>query len=457
MRIPPAIALCALVAAGLSARAEQPPGDSILSHAQSHVDNDVAADDHLLQASHQIAPFSGDDVVSNGAWRLFGTSPNGWTVNGWVAQGVTHNPDNPANPSGGFGNLPVGFNYRSDEFQLNQLYLSAEKRAHNCGCGWALGGRVDLLYGEDYIFLRATGLETDDAGRNLPGANRWNSGAGSGGIGGTARNGLAMPQVYAEVAYNDLSMKVGHFYSGMAYESAMAPQNFFYSHSYNFQYGVPITLTGALADWRYDDQFSFIGGLHNGWEVFDGPSDQIGFLAGVRWKSCDERTSLQFVGITGEDALGTAGAPPMVVGRDTLNAYNLTFSQQIGCRWQYVLEHVNGRQDRGSFEPGAVGVQDAEWYSFNQYLFYTINDCWRVGFRYEWFNADDGARVGNFGGQYQAATLGLNYSPHWNVTIRPEVRWDRFDPHNPATPLGPFSNLAERSQFLAALDLLVLF
>lgn len=390
-------------------------------------------------------------------WSLFGTAPNGLTINGWVDQGFTHNHHNPANPPHGFGNLPVGYNYRSDEYQLNQLYLSAERAADNGGYGLAVGGRVDLMFGEDYIFVRSTGLETDDRGRVLPGSNHWNAGAGGGGIAGNARNGLALPQAYGEVAYNNLNMKIGHFYSGMTYESAMSPENFFYSHSYNFQYGMPVTLTGAMAEYQFSDRLTLFSGLHNGWDVFDGPSDQIGLMGGARWQSYDGGTSLQFMAITGEDALAPTGVVPMPAGRDTLTAYSVILTHRITCRLQYVLEHVNGWQDRGSFEPGRIGIQDAEWYSINQYLFYTLNDTWKAGVRSELMNSDDGARVASFGGKYRALSVGLNYTPCCNVVIRPELRWDNFNPHDPATPPGPFSSFSRGNQFLTAIDAIVLF
>jgi hypothetical protein len=73
-------------------------------------------------------------------------------------------------------------------------------------------------------------------------------------------------------------------------------------------------------------------------------------------------------------------------------------------------------------------------YGLNQYLIYTVNDCWGVGSRLEWWNSDAGF---NHGGQnapaggshsYYAATFGANYKPHANVVIRPEYRHDWF-PH----------------------------
>ena len=46
-------------------------------------------------------------------------------------------------------------------------------------------------------------------------------------------------------------MKFGHFYSGFGYESVAAPENFFYSHSYMFQYGEPKTYTGFIGESRW--------------------------------------------------------------------------------------------------------------------------------------------------------------------------------------------------------------
>jgi hypothetical protein len=161
--------------------------------------------------------------------------------------------------------------------------------------------------------------------------------------------------------------------------------------------------------------------------------------------------------ITGEEPLAVTGVPPTPAGRDTQSAVSLIFSQQLGSRWQYVFEQISGWQDRGSYEAAGIGTTDAAWYGFNQYLSWTINDYWRLGARYEWLSAADGARVGSVGGQYQAATLGVNWALTENVTLRPELRWDRFEPDDPAAPAGPFANATRRSQFLAALDVLIVF
>jgi len=65
----------------------------------------------------------------------------------------------------------------------------------------------------------------------------------------------------------------------------------------------------------------------------------------------------------------------------------------------------------------AIGETSRDDVGINQYLFYTVNDCLALGTRFEWWQTDG---VSNY-----ELTGGLNYKPHANVVIRPEVRWDR--------------------------------
>ena len=46
----------------------------------------------------------------------------------------------------------------------------------------------------------------------------------------------------------------------------------------------------------------------------------------------------------------------------------------------------------GLQEAGAVDGSNAYWYGVDQYLYYTINDCWKAGGRFEWFRDEDGTR-----------------------------------------------------------------
>jgi len=382
--------------------------------------------------------------------RVFPTIGNGWTVEGWIAGGGTANSDNPTSNYNG----PMTFNDRADELMLNQLYLSIGRDADNGGCGWAWGGRVDMLYGQDYIFTQAVGLET-----NTNGTPKWNS---------SKMFGVALPQFYGEIAYNDLSVKVGHFYTIMGYEVVQATGNFFYSHAYTMQYGEPFTHTGALATYNYNDRWTLYGGAVNGWDNFDAVTDKVAFLGGATYSPDHGRYSLTGTIISGDEA---GAAPPT----STRTGYSVVLDYDISSRLKYVLQHDNFWQDN---DP-ANGGMDSEWYGINQYFFYTINDCWKVGARMEWFRDDDGVRLsgspvresftggvpaGSFNtpaesaGNYYNITVGANWTPNSNLTVRPEVRWDWSDGTGGGPGMGlPYDSRTKDSQFTAGLDAIIVF
>ena len=98
----------------------------------------------------------------------------------------------------------------------------------------------------------------------------------------------------------------------------------------------------------------------------------------------------------------------------------------------------------------ASGRRDAGWYGLNQYLFWTMTDSLQGGVRCEWFNDQNGSRISDRGAHWHELTLGLNWTPHPNIRIRPEVRWDWVDFHDIAGEAAPFDNSTRRSQFLGA-------
>ena len=61
----------------------------------------------------------------------------------------------------------------------------------------------------------------------------------------------------------------------------------------------------------------------------------------------------------------------------------------LTCRLEYVFHHWLGVQ-----QDGVSRGDTAYWYGVDQYLYYTINDCWKAGARFEWFRDEDGTRVG---------------------------------------------------------------
>jgi hypothetical protein len=360
-------------------------------------------------------------------WKLFNPCCEQWSFGGWLNGGVLTNAD------GFWNNGAVPFLSTNDPL-ANQLWAYGERKADTGGYGWDWGARIDYVFGADGPDTQAFGDQGWDFG--------WNSGG---------RNiihhtyGSAIPQLYAEVAYNDLSVKLGRFFTIIGYEVVPAPDNFFYTHSYTMNYGEPFTHTGGLAEYTYSDELTLYGGYVAGWDTgWENLIDAHMAIGGVklsRW----EDASLTYAATAGDFGFG----------RGDIYMHSLVLDYALTDSWTYVIQSDLAINDN---IPG--GARDAHWYGVNQYLFYTINDCWSAGGRFEWFRDEDGVRIGGgfpSRGSYYNATLGLNYKPNANVVIRPEVRADWFDASNDATATRPFSGGTKNEQLMAGLDFIFLY
>jgi hypothetical protein len=373
---------------------------------------------------------------------LFGGSAV--SIGGWIDQGITVNGERPFDRFNG----PVTFNDRDGEYQLNQLWMYAERVVDTRGYGWDVGGRVDLVYGTDRRFTQALGLEDD-----------WNS---------ERFYGLALPQAYLDVGVNNLTVRMGHYYTIVGYEVVAAPDNFFYSHSYTMQYGEPFTHTGLLASYAPTDGLTISAGFDRGWDNWEDNNNHLSFLGGISGASPDGQSSLAFA-VTA-DKYDDAG-------QNTRNMYSVVFTHRFTSQFTYVLQHDYGIDNNGTVRiPGTNLRGDAEWYGVNQYFLYAINACWGLGLRFEWFRDDAGTRVGGIGapngwtlgpdipndqigwaGDFYALTFGINWKPTEHITVRPEGRWDWYD--GPVDHAGrlPYDFGSEGHQFTFATDLIITF
>jgi hypothetical protein len=364
----------------------------------------------------------------------------GIKVGGWLEQGITFNTTVPADRFNG----PVATNDRDGEYQMNQFWLYADRPIDTGGCGWDIGGRVDVLYGSDFRFGINYGLEDKiNAVDNT--------------------YGMVIPQAYMEVGFNNLSVKLGHFAGILDFEAVPAVANPFYSHSYSYGYTVPQLVTGALANYKLTDRLSISGGFHRGWMMFEDVNHNLDFMGGVKWASSDKRTDVSF-------GISTGAQDP--AGQQERFVYSLVAKRKLSEKLQYVLVHNLG------FENDAVSIvggpsQDAEWYGINQYFLYQINPCWSAALRFEWLRDDDGARVfgvpnvippvktwpggPGFAGDFYELTAGLNWRPHSNVVLRPELRWDWYNGTTDVLGRLPFDGGNGDDQFTFGTDLIVTY
>jgi len=380
-----------------------------------------------------------------------------WKIGGWLTNSYTWNPSNPNNRFNG----PVTFTDRSNEFQMNQAYTYFEGTTDTGGNGFDIGGRVDLLYGTDHRFTTSTGLETNgDLTQNWNGNNRF--------------YGLAMPQFYAEIAYNDLKTKIGHFYSPVGFFVVPSTGNFFNTMPYTFQYGEPFTHTGFLSTYQITDDLALGGGLIKGWDNFDNSfNPHVGWLDTMTW-TINEKSSLAIVHTISQEASNSSTAG----GFSQRFLQTLVYSRQLTDNLQYVLHTDYGHQENAT---GPVGIQpngegrSAAWYGMNQYLFYKVNDRISYGFNFEWFRDLDGFRIatlaaptaggssrsapldGGWTGNFYQITTGPKIQVTDNLMIRPNARWDWYSGPRGNTGLLPFDDGNKGTQFILGTDVTLSF
>ena len=295
----------------------------------------------------------------------------GWTQLGYHTQG-----------SNGFGQ---GFiNDYPNHFQVQQQWLYLEKDAIR-GNGFDWGFRIDYVYGTDGQDVQAFGgLDWD---------NDWDQGG---------HYGHAIPQLYVELAFDDLNLKMGHFINNAGMESMPAPGNAFYSHTYAMALQ-PRTFTGVVGDYALSDTTSVIGGWVEGWN--SGFSDAFNgnmFIGGFETQLNDV-ISLSYIAMFG-DAGGLVGET---------YSHTIVLGMPLTDNLDYFLQtDLISQQLPTGGENNVVGI--------TQYLSYAVHETLDVGVRFEWLELVEDES------QFYDVTIGAQSQVRENFVVRPEVRWDCF-------------------------------
>jgi hypothetical protein len=328
---------------------------------------------------------------------------NGYKVGGWFQVGY--------HTEGKNGQGTFLFNNYPNTVQLHQAWAFLEKECDTGGCGWDWGFRLDYVYGTD-------GPDTQAYGS--PAAN-WDNPWDAGNF-----YGHAIPQAYIDLAYNNLKARIGHFYTIMGYEVVPATGNFFYSHAFTRYFAEPFTHTGILLEYALGDRVTLLGGWTQGWDTafWNNGGDMI--LGGISVDVTDNITA------TYTTSMGDFGFTPTgnFFSDSSGYAHSIVLDFQLTERLNYVFQ--SDYLDNFIFSGGGVPGIDKRW-SIVNYLFYDLNECWAAGVRYEYY--EDDRFVGQPAAHINSLTVGLNARLHPNVVLRPEVRWDDFDPAFKPFPL----------------------
>ena len=324
-----------------------------------------------------LADILGFDAIDVGGWTQFGY----------------HDLPTPLSTTFNEG---LSFNDVPNQLNLHQQWFYMGKEADGSN-GFDWGFRADFIYGTDAQKTQAFG--------NTPGVfdEDWDFG----------EYGWAIPQLYGEIAINDLSVIVGHFFTLVGYEVVTAPDNFFYSHALTMFNSEPFTHTGVLTTYSGFENLTLYNGWTLGWDTgFDqyngGADGQHGniYLGGFSASLLDAVT-MTYICTFGDFGFNNDTANGGGAG-DSDYSHSVVFDVTLTDRLNYVFQTDYKKVDNTANTVEDLGI--------NQYLFWQWNDIVSFGTRMEWWKHDDV--------DYNEVTGGVNIKLLDNLVMRPEYRKD---------------------------------
>ncbi|HXG11742.1 MAG TPA: outer membrane beta-barrel protein [Gemmataceae bacterium] len=345
----------------------------------------------------------------------------GWVEGSYNASSVAQN------------NSPVVWTDRANEFLMQQAWVRFERPVVTSGTTLPTWGfRSDWLYGTDYRFTLPRGLWNSqlanaDGAQNLYGVDPISH----------------YVNVYFPTLFQGTEFRVGRHYCPFGVESLEAINTPLMTRSYAFNFSPPFTHYGLMLLSNLTPQWQVNLMLVNGNDVMIGdPSEEMRFVGKLTWIAPNKRDTVSFGTSVGRGKFNagepnfyaTAGLANEPAGRNNINVFDLVWTHTINPRLSYAFETIYGYQTNVPANvPGGIIKLDstegtAHWWSFVNYLFYTLSPQWTATARAEFFWDFEGQRTG-FEGPYQAVTLGLAYKTRLFTTdrslwFRPEVRYD---------------------------------
>jgi hypothetical protein len=339
---------------------------------------------------------------------------------GHAEGGIAFNTAAPANNEN-FGSI---FTDKSNQFQMNQLMLTAERPIDSSSSKFDVGFKLQGLYGTDARYSHSLG-ETDHLFHSKYQFD-FNE---------------ATVNAHLPVAFGGgVDLKVGQFPSPMSAETIDATGNSLYSHSYIFNFGVPMKSTGVLATAHVNSVLDIYAGLDtgvNGGITASGDNNknikgQFGFGLNNLLGGKLSLVALSHVGTEDPNTVTPTGAFRYL--NDVTATYKANDKLTLTTDINYIEEDsVN-----------AIG------YGVAQYATYALNDTLTLVGRAEVWRDNSGAFVGADPAYFDAAnaqrglantayaaprttyselTIGVNYKPAVpkvidGLVIRPELRVD---------------------------------
>lgn len=383
---------------------------------------------------------------------------------------------NPASPSDGinYGRL---FDDRSSQPMLNQLMLTATKPLNSSATGFDWGFKLQGIYGADARYTHFLGVFDQNPGPGYE--NQFDI------FEGDVQLHLPFPTA------GGMDVKIGMFPTPLGYEVLDPTGNPFYSHSYIFNFGLPLKHTGILTTTHVTPLLDVYLGIDTGVNTTfgSGTGDDNGSPGGIIGFGLNmmggNLTLIALSHMGPENAVNLLGPAGF-----NANKY-MRFLNDVVLTWKVndkltVAGEANWIRDDfdGIFTKGVPSAANA--YGVAGYMSYALSDTVQLNARAEVYRDDNGFFVAGFpannpfgftnfvraelglpsvavgtGGKpttYGEITIGATFKPNLpapitGLLIRPELRVDSALAGG--HPFG--SNLNSSSQVTIASDFVLTF
>jgi hypothetical protein len=276
-----------------------------------------------------------------------------------------------------------------------------------------LGGLVNLTVGKDADVIAAYKTKPSN-GRGCNVVTGLNAD-------GTKcdRDRFDVTQAFLQYAYGPLTVMGGKYvtYAGAEVIQSTANPNF--SRSILFGYAIPFTHTGVRAYYDITDAFQLMGGVNQGWDDVKDTNSSKSYELGFNYMPI-KALSIHPMFHGGKERVGglvNTGA------EGNRNLFDLVVTFNATDKLTFIANYDRGTQaNTAGLVPS--GSSKAVWSGLAGYANYAFTDQWKLSFRAEIFDDDDGYRTGVVQ-KWKEATLTLAWLPTKPIEVRAEARHDR--------------------------------
>ncbi|MGC2222261.1 MAG: outer membrane beta-barrel protein [Methylocella sp.] len=357
--------------------------------------------------------------------------PAGWwdtfTIGGTVEAGATMNAANPGDDLN-FGHL---FTDKANTPLLNQILLTATRPLDPKATDFDFGFKLQVMYGSDAryaTYLGESAYWINELNQFSP-IEAWGA--------------VHLPWIYS----GGIDIKAGQFVTLEGAETIDPTTNYFYSHSYIFNFGIPLMHTGIMSISHVDPLVDLYVGITTGVNTTFGDRNVAhpAFHGGIGLNLLGGNLTILATTHIGPENPNIPANQALFDPSTALRYLSdMTTTWKINDSWT-LINDLNYIRDDGF---------NVEGYGIAQYAIYTVNDWLKAVGRVEVWRDNNNFFVAAYPGNfdfvnvesgfpntaifapapttYFEITAGLNIAPTipkdtpflQSITFRPEVRYD---------------------------------